>query len=213
MPGKLAPALWAMLAASPPPCGSSEAGPKLPSRQPSRLVCAPAWPNPIHHLAEVPLCSRRSGGLATGGRLGPHPEDPAQQGDVIDGGLFCGTFGALSRRMVRDMREARGLSQRQLAERMGTTQSVVGRLESGGSRPTLVTLERVADALGSLPRGSQRAERASRADSARCCSGAARATEQLGSTWVSLSASVALNEAELAGIRVEVVWTCRRIRE
>ncbi len=50
-------------------------------------------------------------------------------------------------RMVRDMREARGLSQRQLAERMGTTQSVVGRLESGGSRPTLATLERVAEAL------------------------------------------------------------------
>lgn len=50
-------------------------------------------------------------------------------------------------RMVRELREARGLSQRQLAERMGTTQSVVGRLESGGSRPTLATLERVADAL------------------------------------------------------------------
>jgi transcriptional regulator with XRE-family HTH domain len=31
---------------------------------------------------------------------------------------------------------------------MGTTQSVVGRLEAGGSRPTLVTLERVAQALG-----------------------------------------------------------------
>jgi transcriptional regulator with XRE-family HTH domain len=31
---------------------------------------------------------------------------------------------------------------------MGTTQSVVGRLEAGGSRPTIVTLERVARALG-----------------------------------------------------------------
>lgn len=51
-------------------------------------------------------------------------------------------------RMVREMREARGLSQRELAERMATTQSVVGRLESGGSRPTLATLERVAGALG-----------------------------------------------------------------
>jgi HTH-type transcriptional regulator/antitoxin HipB len=51
-------------------------------------------------------------------------------------------------RMVRELREARGLSQRELAERMGTTQSVVGRLEAGGSRPTIVTLERVADALG-----------------------------------------------------------------
>jgi transcriptional regulator with XRE-family HTH domain len=51
-------------------------------------------------------------------------------------------------RMVRGLREARGLSQRELAERMGTMQSVVGRLEAGGSRPTIVTLERVAHALG-----------------------------------------------------------------
>jgi transcriptional regulator with XRE-family HTH domain len=51
-------------------------------------------------------------------------------------------------RMIRELREARGLSQRELAERMGTTQSVVGRLEAGGSRPTIVTLERVAQALG-----------------------------------------------------------------
>jgi len=51
-------------------------------------------------------------------------------------------------RMVRELREARGLSQRELAERMGTTQSVIGRLEAGGSRPTIVTLERVAHALG-----------------------------------------------------------------
>ena len=50
-------------------------------------------------------------------------------------------------RMIRELREARQLSQRQLAERMGTTQSVVGRLEAGGRRPTLVTLERVAQAL------------------------------------------------------------------
>ncbi|MDQ6900829.1 MAG: helix-turn-helix domain-containing protein [Candidatus Dormibacteraeota bacterium] len=51
-------------------------------------------------------------------------------------------------RMIRELREARQLSQRELAERMGTTQSVVGRLEAGGSKPTLVTLERVAQALG-----------------------------------------------------------------
>jgi ribosome-binding protein aMBF1 (putative translation factor) len=51
-------------------------------------------------------------------------------------------------RVVRELRESRGLSQRELAERMGTTQSVVGRLEAGGSRPTIVTLDRVAYALG-----------------------------------------------------------------
>jgi ribosome-binding protein aMBF1 (putative translation factor) len=51
-------------------------------------------------------------------------------------------------KMIRQLREAQQLSQRELAERMGTTQSVVGRLEAGGSRPTLATLERVAQALG-----------------------------------------------------------------
>jgi ribosome-binding protein aMBF1 (putative translation factor) len=51
-------------------------------------------------------------------------------------------------RQVRELREAHGLSQRELAERMHTTQSVVARLEAGGSKPSLSTLERVANALG-----------------------------------------------------------------
>lgn len=51
-------------------------------------------------------------------------------------------------RQVRTLREAHGLSQRQLAERMGTTQSTIARLEAGGTLPSLSTLERVADALG-----------------------------------------------------------------
>jgi len=51
-------------------------------------------------------------------------------------------------KMIRQLREARQLSQRELAQRMRTTQSVVGRLEAGGSKPTLATLERVAHALG-----------------------------------------------------------------
>lgn len=41
-----------------------------------------------------------------------------------------------------------GLGQRELAERMGTTQSVISRLEEGGGgRPRLDTLARVATAL------------------------------------------------------------------
>jgi len=50
-------------------------------------------------------------------------------------------------RQVRKMREAHGLSQRELAERMQTTQSVIARLEAGGSKPSISTLERVAAAL------------------------------------------------------------------
>lgn len=49
---------------------------------------------------------------------------------------------------VRRLREARDITQEELARRMRTTQSVIARLESGGTYPTLSTLERVGDALG-----------------------------------------------------------------
>ena len=45
-------------------------------------------------------------------------------------------------------REAAGLSQRELARRMGTSQAAIDRLESGGVAATLTTLQRVATALG-----------------------------------------------------------------
>jgi transcriptional regulator with XRE-family HTH domain len=46
-----------------------------------------------------------------------------------------------------ERRLAKGLSQRQLANRIGTKQPVISRLESGESKPTLSLLKRVADAL------------------------------------------------------------------
>ncbi|MFN2569951.1 MAG: helix-turn-helix domain-containing protein [Candidatus Dormibacteria bacterium] len=48
---------------------------------------------------------------------------------------------------VRQLRTALGLSQEQLAERVGTTQPMIARLEGGGQPPSLRTLERLADAL------------------------------------------------------------------
>lgn len=47
-------------------------------------------------------------------------------------------------------RAAQGLSQAQLAERIGTTQSAVARMESGRGKhsPSLATLTKYADALG-----------------------------------------------------------------
>ena len=42
-----------------------------------------------------------------------------------------------------------GLTQKALARKMGTTQPVVARLESGRVRPSLRTLERLAEATGS----------------------------------------------------------------
>ena len=47
------------------------------------------------------------------------------------------------------VRNRAGLTQKQLARKMGTTQPVVARLESGRARPSMRTLERFADATGS----------------------------------------------------------------
>ena len=51
--------------------------------------------------------------------------------------------------LIYDLRTDAGLSQRALAERMDTTQSVISRLEeAGGANHRLDTLARVARALG-----------------------------------------------------------------
>jgi transcriptional regulator with XRE-family HTH domain len=44
-------------------------------------------------------------------------------------------------------RRGRSLSQRELAELTGTTQSAIARLESGGRPPRIDTLQRIAHAL------------------------------------------------------------------
>ena len=49
---------------------------------------------------------------------------------------------------IRSVRQVRGMSQAALAERAGTTQPVIARIEAGRVTPSLGTLERVADALG-----------------------------------------------------------------
>lgn len=53
--------------------------------------------------------------------------------------------------MARELIAARsraGLTQGEVAERMGTTQSVVARLEAGQSLPSLRTVQRYAHAIG-----------------------------------------------------------------
>ena len=44
-----------------------------------------------------------------------------------------------------------GLTQEEVAERMGTTQSVIARLEAGNSLPSMKSLYRYAEATGTTP--------------------------------------------------------------
>ena len=52
---------------------------------------------------------------------------------------------------VRDLRQERGLTQNDLAQRMGVPQSRISEMESGMSAPNLVTLLRLAAALECKP--------------------------------------------------------------
>jgi ribosome-binding protein aMBF1 (putative translation factor) len=54
---------------------------------------------------------------------------------------------ALARELIAARTRAR-LSQREVARRMGTTQSVVARLESGRRTPSMRTIQRFAQAVG-----------------------------------------------------------------
>lgn len=69
----------------------------------------------------------------------PGPDDEARA--AVEHDLAMG-------QLIYDLRTQAGLSQRALAERMGTTQSVISRLEEGGgAKNRLDTLARVAVAL------------------------------------------------------------------
>jgi transcriptional regulator with XRE-family HTH domain len=58
-----------------------------------------------------------------------------------------GWFFAAIADKVAARRQAKGLSQRELAELVGTTQSAIARLARGGRPPRIDTLLRIADAL------------------------------------------------------------------
>ena len=58
-----------------------------------------------------------------------------------------GWFFAQIAERVAEQRLAKGLSQRELAELVGTTQSAIARLERGGRPPRIDTLLNIAEAL------------------------------------------------------------------
>jgi UDP-N-acetylglucosamine 1-carboxyvinyltransferase len=49
-------------------------------------------------------------------------------------------------RLIRDARHDAGLTQAELAHRLGTTQSAIARLEADGANPRVSTLKRALDA-------------------------------------------------------------------
>lgn len=49
---------------------------------------------------------------------------------------------------IKQLREAAGLSQRELGERIGVSGPAVAMWESGENRPSLTNLEKLADVLG-----------------------------------------------------------------
>ena len=62
-------------------------------------------------------------------------------------GAENGWFFAAIADQVAERRLARGMSQQELAHAVGTTQSAIARLETGGRPPRIDTLLRIADAL------------------------------------------------------------------
>lgn len=60
---------------------------------------------------------------------------------------------ALATALIKARAEA-GLTQEELAKRMGTTQSAIARLEGGKSRPSTSTLQKLAAATGTRLRVS-----------------------------------------------------------
>lgn len=49
---------------------------------------------------------------------------------------------------MQELRELSGLTQKQLAEKVYVTQSMIGRIEIGAAEPSLSLLGRIAEALG-----------------------------------------------------------------
>lgn len=49
---------------------------------------------------------------------------------------------------IRELREEKGLTQKELGAKLGVAQAAVAQWESGKSTPTLPNMVRVADALG-----------------------------------------------------------------
>lgn len=64
--------------------------------------------------------------------------------------INCAPAGPVIGEAIRQMREARGFTQADLARRAGVTQQRIAALESPRANPTVATLDKVAAACGEL---------------------------------------------------------------
>ena len=75
-----------------------------------------------------------------------------KDGVIMDKGKIAAKFEAASDKevfkMLVDARKSTGLSQKEVANRMNVSQSIVGRLEKGRTTPTYTTLKKYAAAIG-----------------------------------------------------------------
>jgi ribosome-binding protein aMBF1 (putative translation factor) len=71
---------------------------------------------------------------------------PPEDRDEYDRAYAAATLAGHLAELVYTLRTRAGLTQTELARRMGTTQSSIARIEGGGSLPTLDMLARLAHA-------------------------------------------------------------------
>ncbi|MCL4425540.1 MAG: helix-turn-helix domain-containing protein [Firmicutes bacterium] len=69
---------------------------------------------------------------------------------AYDAGMATGMSGRLGKKL-KQLRESMDLSQAELAQRAGLSGGLIGQIESGKTRPSLKTVQRLADALGVSP--------------------------------------------------------------
>ena len=82
-----------------------------------------------------------------GARPRPEPVRPLERLRERIATRDRGWFFAAVADKVSERRNAKGMSQRELAELVGTTQSAIARLERGGRPPRIDTLLKIAEAL------------------------------------------------------------------
>jgi ribosome-binding protein aMBF1 (putative translation factor) len=73
---------------------------------------------------------------------------PPEDREEHDRAYAAATLAGQLAELVYTLRTRAGLTQTELARRMGTTQSSIARIESGGSLPTIDMLARLAHATG-----------------------------------------------------------------